>query len=153
MITSWVDPKLPVLLQKEFNTELKRWILKVKKEAKSKVSDHKSIAASIKTKSYKKQGQIYKLALIYSKIGVFIHYGASKGHGGLKGSSWYNAKGEKKKTNPKSLGLMGKGERKAEPFITESIEKNLPELENIVQSYTDGLVVHVLSNLDKSLRI
>jgi len=74
--------------------------------------------------------------------------GSGKGIGGSKGSRWINAKGEQKKTDPKSKNKIGRGSRTAKKFIDEALDSSqgLNELADIVaEGYGDAIVSKILT--------
>ncbi|MGN6416871.1 MAG: hypothetical protein ACTHMC_05245 [Pseudobacter sp.] len=52
---------------------------------------------------------------------IFISAGAGKGMGGSKGSRWIDRYGQRKSTNPSSLGKAGSGSRPERPFIEKAL--------------------------------
>lgn len=80
----------------------------------------------------KKEDLINRIGFSFPKALIFREKGAGRGKGGLKGSQWRNAKGEVIKTNPKSLGKLNTGNRKAKPLI-----------DPIINNYTDELTAAV----------
>lgn len=71
----------------------------------------------VKGRTAEKQGAIYRIGFAMNRSLIWTHKGAGKGRAGDVGSKWYNAKGEKKETNPKSFGKMGTAGRKAKPWF------------------------------------
>lgn len=53
---------------------------------------------------------------------VWTHYGAGKGMAANKGTSWINKTGIRVKTDPKSLGKAGTGNRRAKPWFNNYLE-------------------------------
>lgn len=74
----------------------------------------------------------YAVSFNFERYVAWVDKGAGRGHGGAKGSTWYDKKGEKKRTNPLSLGKMDRDNRQAEPFINEVIEERLPVLAGLL---------------------
>ena len=56
---------------------------------------------------------VYKLR----RVLFYAYHGAGRGQGGAKGSTFYNSKGERKRTNTGSLGQAGNPPRKAKHFL------------------------------------
>jgi len=69
-----------------------------------------------------------RIQIRFKRYLVFVEKGASRGHGGEKGGTWINAKGERKKTNPESLGKMDNGLRQAQPWFNPVIKSEYPTL-------------------------
>lgn len=133
-----------------FNDRVKLWSDKVNTEIKTSLAaqTNKSnkLSRSISFAFKKKEGEITRLSLKFSRVGIYIHYGASKGHGGYKGSKW-ESKGEYKYTDVKSMGRMNYGARRAKPFFMPIIEKNLPELSQVLVDYTNKTIVRVFKQI------
>lgn len=83
--------------------------------------------------SFKKKAgdQISAIAFSLRRHLFYVYYGAGRGHGGKKGSTWYTAGGERRKTNPASLGKAGTGNREAKPFL-DTIDNDVDDLLNDV---------------------
>lgn len=85
--------------------------------------------------------ETYAITFNFERYVAWVDKGASRGHGGAKGSTWYDKKGERKRTNPASFGKMNSGNRPAEPFINETIEERLPVLAGLLsQALADSVV-------------
>lgn len=54
---------------------------------------------------------------------IYASFGAGNGIGGSKGSRWIDAHGNRKSTDPDSLGKLGSGNRKAKPFIDSTLDR------------------------------
>lgn len=89
-------------------------------------------AKSIKGKVKVRNLEPYAVTFNFERYVAWLDKGASRGYGGAKGSTWYNKKGEKKRTNPASLGKMNSGNRPAEPFIDATIAERLPVLAGLL---------------------
>lgn len=63
---------------------------------------------------------------------VMVEKGAGRGHGGKKGSKWTTKSGEKRQTNPDSLGKLNKGARKAAPWFNPVVRKEIGALADAV---------------------
>lgn len=77
---------------------------------------------------------------------IYTTKGAGKGLGGIKGSNWITARGERKKTNPASKG-KAPGNRKKKPFITAVLddEGGVEKLADIVTEHqADAIVKNVI---------
>lgn len=75
----------------------------------------------IKENTRQKQGLISQIGYKFPRHLVFVHKGAGKGHGGVKGSRWVDKFGNTQKTNPASLGKQGTGNRKEKPFFNDAL--------------------------------
>lgn len=67
-------------------------------------------------------------------------HGAGRGQGGKKGSTWYTADGDRRKTDPASLGKAGTGSREAKPFL-DSITRDADKLMDDVAGATMDEIV------------
>lgn len=70
----------------------------------------------------------------------YAYHGAGNGQGGRKGSTWFTAAGERRKTNPDSLGKAGTGSREAKPFL-DTIDRDVPQLIDDVAAATMDEIV------------
>ena len=68
-----------------------------------------------------KEGTVNRVGYTFPRTLIYPHSGSGKGQGGIKGSRWQNRYGETVKTNPRSLGKAGTGNRQAKPFIDEAL--------------------------------
>lgn len=145
----------------EFNSGIKAWAEKVARELRSAANttfSHReakyvsalqprlseSIQPNIRfDKKYKLETRSVGFSL--ARHGVFLHYGAGSGQGGLKGSSWTDRYGRLKKTNPKSLGKAGTGNRDEEHWFNSVIERNADELADIVAEYSLDITINMAS--------
>ncbi len=93
----------------------------------------------------KKRGGIpEKISIKFKRYLVFVEKGAGRGHGGEKGGSWINAKGERVRTNPNSLGKMNSGFRRADPWFNPVIKVEVPKLaEEIAKTTADASLSEV----------
>lgn len=89
-------------------------------------------------------GSVNRITFSFPRHLVWLEKGASKGYGGAKGSTWFT-QGERRKTDPRSLGRMGTGARPARPTFNRIIDKRLPILLGIMQRhYADAGVKAIL---------
>lgn len=65
----------------------------------------------------------------------YAYHGAGKGHGGRKGSVWNTSNGDRRRTDPKSLGKAGSGTRQAKPFL-DTISRDADQLMDKVAEAT-----------------
>ena len=82
---------------------------------------------SLKVAHKMEYGEVTRVSFKMARHLVFVHGGFGKGIGGSKGSSWLDAKGNKKNTDPSSLGAS-KGKRRAKAWFAPVIERELPKL-------------------------
>jgi hypothetical protein len=76
----------------------------------------------LKAKEHFDDGAIDRIGFKMNRSLIWTHKGAGKGRGGTKGSSWTDAHGNRKTTDPDSLGKMATGGRTAKPWFTQFIE-------------------------------
>lgn len=122
----------------KINRKVKNWeivtLAEVKSAAKgmgvrhrSNSNSSRSSVNSMRTKDKKRAGDLISaVSFVFNRSLIYSYYGAGKGRGGRKGSSWVDKYGKRHKTNPKSLGKAGTGGRKEKPFfdeINEHIDK------------------------------
>jgi hypothetical protein len=141
----------------KFNAAVKAWGRKVETELKQsancrfghrisnqlsgkfpKLSD--SITLNLKfDKQYKLETR--SVGFTFARHGVYLESGAGKGSGGLMGSKWTNQYGTLKFTNDMSLNKMGTGERKAEDWFNDILQRNTAELADILAEYSLDMVL------------
>ena len=80
----------------------------------------------------KKNGIVNRISFKFARYMIYVEKGASKGHGGTKGSRWENRKGEVIQTNPASLNKMNTGNRPAKEWFNP-----------VIKNYTEQLVAEV----------
>lgn len=81
-----------------------------------------SSISKFKSRLFSQNGQIVRVSKTFPRELIWTHKGAGKGRGGTKGSRWIDKYGNRKSTNPASLGKMGTDGRTAKPFINDSLE-------------------------------
>ncbi len=95
----------------------------------------------MRTKESRRRGDlISSISFIFRRSLIYTYYGAGKGRGGKKGSTWYDEDGKRHKTNPKSLGKAGTGGRTAKPFL-DVVEDEIDELADVVTEKTGDVIV------------
>ena len=128
--------------REEFNAAVADWAKRlqsaVRAAAATAVSQNQRLSRSIVARLRKQQGEAYNVGLKIAKEGVYVHVGASRGHGGNVGGKWKNSQGRVVHTNPASLGKAITGNRPAHEFLNSVIEAMLPELNGIAASYLVG---------------
>lgn len=143
----------------KFNASVKAWGAKVENELKLSADSRfgHRISNQISEKFPKLSESIslnlnfdqkYKLetrsvGFLFARHGVYLHSGAGKGYGGLTGSKWTDKYGKLKTTNDASLNKMGTGERNAEHWFNDIIQRNTEELADILAEYSLDLVMNL----------
>lgn len=100
--------------------------------------DSDNLIDSLKHNVRYQSGVPESIGVKFARTGIYVARGAGKGFGGTKGSTWRTSKGEKRRTNPESLGKAGTGTRQEADWITapfsaaekgveEALEKNYGE--------------------------
>ena len=79
-----------------------------------------------------------RITFKFVRHGAFLEKGARRGYGGTIGSEFGNYKtGVVRRTNPDSLGKMGTGASPAVPWTKPALDKQLPELADMVGEVYD----------------
>lgn len=68
---------------------------------------------------------------------IYTSVGAGKGIGGTKGSRWIDKFGNRKKTNPRSMGKLGTSDRTPKDFINKTLDSN-----EGIEALADIVAVH-----------
>ncbi len=130
-----MDPEQIVDFE-QFNAKVRSWAAGTEAEMEAGVPVDTGDTKSSISRRYKKSGMtIASIGFPFQRSGIFVEYGAGRGHGGSVGSRWLTKTGERRSTNPDSLGKMNTGSRKAQPWISPALEKKLPELNEIVSGF------------------
>lgn len=129
----------------EFNKRLRAQLPSLKVDARTRLQGYgaSGISGSIKTSSRKKDGTIYKLGMGFERIGVYFEKGASRGHGGAKGSTWVNRFGKLMRTNPASKGKMDTGDRKAKPWAAPAMDAFADRIQDVVTEFYQEAFVKI----------
>jgi hypothetical protein len=138
-----------------YNDQIKNWTLEFVRELKAEISslniEHspnspssRSMVSTIKGKTRQQADVVNRISIAMPRHAIYVHKGAGKGRGGSKGSTWINAKGEQKSTNPNSLGKMNTGNRNAKPWFDPIVDRKLPELEKIIGTNYGNMVINAL---------
>jgi hypothetical protein len=126
----------------EFNAAVADWAKRLqaatRAAAAAAVSSNRRLSRSIVARLRRQQGEVYNVGLKIAKEGVYVHVGASRGHGGNVGGSWIDRHGRKRHTSPQSLGKANSGNRPAHEFLNSAIDELLPELSDIAAKYFEG---------------
>jgi len=115
-----------------FNESVQQWTKEteslLKNTAHSFGIQHRSQSPSKRDSVNQIKGSVRKAGGITNRVGfkfprhlVFVHKGAGRGYGGAKGSRWVDARGVSHKTNPKSLGKQGTGNRREKPWLNSAL--------------------------------
>ena len=97
-------------------------------------------ARSLKVQYKMDHGEVSRISFKMARHLVFVHGGYGKGVGGEKGSSWLNAKGVRKKTNPRSLGAPRRN-RRAKEWLNPVLEREVPKLiDSLAEEKLDAAV-------------
>lgn len=128
-----------------FNKEVRSWSNETKRKMKLRTlqlvlnigpgHDRQTVAV----KNY--LGEASKIQFSFPYYMVFVHKGAGRGYGGKKTGLFSTPQGSKfskRKTNPRSMGKMGTGKRKAKPWFNPVLEERFPQLAAIVSEYHGG---------------
>ena len=114
---------------------------------RSALSAQSRIARSVKAKMYKSKYKIAnRIGFSFAREGIYVNYGAGRGQGGTKGSSWIDKYGRRKETNPQSFGKMGTGNRKATNWLA-SIAPNIDELADITAVFYGDSVLGMVDKV------
>lgn len=141
---------------KKFTEDVKRWSEGVVAALRLSAAQHTGISGvslpvadrlAPNLKYYVKKDSYYhkepsRIGFIFPRHGVYLHYGAYRGHGGFVGSHWLDRFGRRHDTDPASLGLAGKGERQAQDWFNSVLKQKLPELADIAANYCGDMFVN-----------
>lgn len=133
----------------KFNAECANWSTFVTAELRSEARmrfSNDGLASTINgniryDKKYKIEAQ--SLGFSFARHGVYLHYGASRGYGGVVGSKWKDKNGNVHQTNPNSLGKMNTGSRQAVHWFNPVLKKNLPRLADIAAEYCLDMTINI----------
>lgn len=125
-----------VIDYEKFNADVRKWAAAAESMMEAGISVDTGKTKKSIARKYKRSGETYeRISFPFARTGIYIETGANRGHGGKKGSTWYNKKGERRSTNPYSLGLMGLGLKKERPWLNPALEEKLPELNHVVTNF------------------
>lgn len=132
----------------QFNQSVKNWAKqtsqKLKASVRSMIDRDLLLSDSVTPRVYydrKYAREANRIGFSFVREGIYVHKGAGKGHGGTKGSKWYNLKGERKETQLSSLMKMGTGNRQPKEWFNPIIEGELPQLADLVTDYSASLIL------------
>jgi len=106
------------------------------------LASHQSSGALLRSLKYRVQEwqraeTALRITFKFVRHGAFLEKGARKGYGGTQGSSWTTKNGVKKFTKGESLGKMGTGASPAVPWTKPALDKQLPELADMIAAQYD----------------
>jgi hypothetical protein len=98
----------------------------------------------LKGRTRYRDGIIDMVAVKFPRTLVWPNKGAGRGFGGAEGSTWVNAMGIRKYTDPDSLGKMGTGSRQAKPFFNNYLDgaQGVERLADIVAEETGDAIIN-----------
>lgn len=123
-----------------FNNEVRRWGLASRDE----------IRAALGQMGARRTGQLIRMVRVtyglhfgtvsrvtfgFPRYLVFVEKGARRGYGGKKGSYWTGPDGQRRKTDPRSLGRMGTGRSPARPSFNPTMDRRVPILAAIAAEH------------------
>lgn len=123
---------MPTINYYDFNTLVLGWSVQaaqtIRMAAGAMNIQHRPVSPSLASSvarissavSYE-SGVINKITFRFPKSLAYVHHGAGRGQGGVKGSKWIDARGDRKQTNPRSLGKQDSGNRWAKPFFNNAM--------------------------------
>ncbi|RYE07719.1 MAG: hypothetical protein EOP44_03175 [Sphingobacteriaceae bacterium] len=103
---------------------------------------------SLKVKTRMTDGEISQVGFGYNRYLIFVHKGASRGHGGTKGSKWYDKLGRQRSTDPKSFGKMNTGSSRAKEWLNPVLDKEVPKLADIVAGFKAQAAIDLIKIKD-----
>ncbi|MDR6565462.1 hypothetical protein [Chitinophaga ginsengisegetis] len=133
------------------NETIKNWgqqaLRKAKTEGRSKGIRHRSGSPSesdsleAMTISYKKRAADMITAIVFNlrRSMFYVRAGAGRGYGGAKGSNWTNAEGERKRTDPTSLGKAGISPRAEKDFLKDAAETSQSLIDQVALQTMDEI--------------
>lgn len=132
--------------------DAQNWATSVIHEAQNTLTAHidsGELFNSLKSRVRERRDGSITVSFTLPRYGVFLEKGAGRGYGGAKGSSWYRKGDTSKriKTNPKSLGKMDSGNRKAYPFLNPAIDLKLPDLERTISTSYAQLLTNTFAKI------
>lgn len=83
-----------------------------------------------------------RIGFSFARHGIYLHYGAYKGHAGYQGSHWLDRLGRRRETDPESLYKAGLGSRKPVDWFNPVLQRNMDELADIVARYCGDMIIH-----------
>lgn len=140
---------------KEFDAALKRWGEEVVEALRISSAKHTGVShetdpsrrltysISYKVRYDKRfHKEPVSIGFRFVRHGIYLHHGAGRGEGGKIGSHWLDRLGQRKETNPASLGKAGLGSRKRQDWFNPVMDRYAPQLLDIAARYCADMVVH-----------
>lgn len=135
-----------------FNAAVLEWQQRVVALLKAKVGTRAPrVAAELRGTSRRdKLGLVNRLGFSFPRHGIYLHFGAGRGQGGLVGSRWVKTKtvggveistGIVRHTSPQSLGKADSGNRRAWDWFDSVVRQNIGSLADIVAQHFSAAVV------------
>ena len=128
----------------ELVQQLKQQIRSLNIQHQTYSTSNKPMINIVGARTRQQQGTVNRISISMPRHAIFVHVGAGKGRGGAKGSTWVNNKGERKTTNPNSIGKMNTGNRTAKEWYNPIIDRELPKLQAIVGKQYGTMVINAL---------
>lgn len=133
-----------------FNSAVQEWDRKTLEHIKASVGalglkGKGELLATLKVKEFKHFGVIDQVGFVMPRFGVWIEKGARRGHGGVKGSKWYNSAGKLVKTDPKSFGKMNTGDSPARPWFNPVLTRDVETLADIMIDFYGSAAINSIS--------
>lgn len=101
-------------------------------------------------------GEIYGIGFQFPRYAVFAEKGARKGHGGAKGSRWWNdsdtsvlkdgsiRQGGWRRTNPASFGKMNSGASRATPWFNPVVDRRMGTLAEMMADHVADMALNTI---------
>lgn len=135
-----------------YNAAVLEWQQRVIGQLRAKVGTRAPrVAAELRGTSRRdKLGLVNRVGFSFPRHGIYLHYGAGRGQGGLVGSKWVKTKtvggveistGIVRHTNPQSLGRADSGNRRAFDWFDSVVRQNIGALADIVAQHLSEAVV------------
>lgn len=140
---------------KEFDEALKRWGEEVCQALRISSAKHTGVSHETDPSRRLTYSISYKvrydkrfhkepvaIGFRFARHGIYLHHGAGRGEGGKIGSHWMDRLGQRKETNPASLGKAGRGRRTPKDWFNPVMDRYAPQLLDIASRYCADMVVH-----------
>lgn len=108
------------------------------------IRDSDNLLDSLKHNVRYRDGVPESIGIKFARTGIYAARGAGIGFGGSKGSSWRTSKGEKRTTNPESLGKAGSGPWKERDWITQPLDRAEKDLGETLEKHYGEATIRVL---------
>ncbi len=142
--------------REQFNSAVSAWftstVAKLRTSADALGIDlSHELINTLKARVYKRFGVAIGGGIWLPRYGIWVERGASRGHGGVKGSRWWSnsgttlrkrgvlagvtVQGQWRRTNPASLGKMNTGARLAREWFNPVVDAAMDALSDICADY------------------